>query len=263
MEAEEDEQTGRNEDEPNPMSLDKHRTGDKPSCCTIGEGRREEAGQQSLPSQRSGGVGVDGTFVSSVKVSWENSGVGRNAQPTAQAGNTSEAEGAAGVVGVLRSSEEAPVMGVERRRDTCPGVRSDGGRWLRQEIRRHEVILINPDFGSRPKGANRTGLGEPNMGDPSVRFDEGRSDSAGLTTAVGSKPPPATSPTLPTNQSRVPKSVVNVIMRMKELYLEPRWGEIRNMMIDRSLARKTVAAQLNNWREELLEQRRQCVSHHV
>jgi len=50
---------------------------------------------------------------------------------------------------------------------------------------------------------------------------------------------------------------------MKELYLEPRWGEIRNMMIDRSLARKTVAAQLNNWREELLEQRRQCVSHHV
>ena len=27
----------------------------------------------------------------------------------------------------------------------------------------------------------------------------------------------------PTNQSRVPKSVVNVIVRMKELYLEPRW----------------------------------------
>ena len=77
-------------------------------------------------------------------------------------------------------------------------------------------------------------FGEPNMGNPSVRFDEGRSDSAGLTTAVGSKPPPATSPTLPTNQSRVPKSVVNVIMRMKELYLEPRWGEIRNIMIDRS-----------------------------
>ena len=39
-------------------------------------------------------------------------------------------------------------------------------------------------------------FGEPNMGKPSVRFDEGRSDSAGLTTAVSSKPPPATSPTL-------------------------------------------------------------------
>ena len=88
-------------------------------------------------------------------------------------------------------------MGVERRRDTCSGVRRDGGRWLRKEIRRHEDILIHPDFGSRPKGANRTGLGEPNMGNPSVRFDEGRSGSAGLTTAVSSKPPPSTSPTLP------------------------------------------------------------------
>jgi len=39
-------------------------------------------------------------------------------------------------------------------------------------------------------------FGEPNMGNPSVRFDEGRSGSAGLTTAVSSKPPPATSPTL-------------------------------------------------------------------
>jgi hypothetical protein len=39
-------------------------------------------------------------------------------------------------------------------------------------------------------------FGEPNMGNPSVRFDEGRSGSAGLTTAVSSKPPPSTSPTL-------------------------------------------------------------------
>ena len=29
-------------------------------------------------------------------------------------------------------------------------------------------------------------FGEPNMGKPSVRFDEGRSESAKLTTAVGS-----------------------------------------------------------------------------
>jgi hypothetical protein len=29
-------------------------------------------------------------------------------------------------------------------------------------------------------------FGEPNMGNPSVRFDEGRSESAELTTAVGS-----------------------------------------------------------------------------
>jgi hypothetical protein len=178
------------------MSLEKLRTGDKPNRSLIGEGRREEAGQQPVLPQRSGGVGVDGTSVSSAKVSWENSGGGCKTRPSAQAGRTSEAGGAAGEVGVLRSSEEASVMGAERRRDTCPGVRSEGGRWLRQEIRRRDEIIINPDFDWRSKGANPTGLGEPNMGKPSVRFDEGRSDSAGLTTAVGSKPPPATSPTL-------------------------------------------------------------------
>ncbi len=156
------------------MSLDKCRTGEKPSRCVTGEGRREETGQQSESSQRSGGVGVDGTSGSSIKVSWENSGGGPQAQPHAQAGRTSQAGGAVGEVGVPHSSEEAPVMGVERRRDTCSEVRRDGGRWLRKEIRRHEVNLINPDFGSRPKGGNRTGLGEPNMGNPSVRFDEGR-----------------------------------------------------------------------------------------
>jgi hypothetical protein len=68
------------------MSLDKFRTGEKPSRCLIGEGRREEAGQQSEPPQRSGGVGVEGTSGSSTKVSWEISGGGRKAQPTAQAG---------------------------------------------------------------------------------------------------------------------------------------------------------------------------------
>jgi hypothetical protein len=178
------------------MSLDKLRTGDKPSRCLIGEGRREEAGQRPAPSQRSGGVSVDSTSVSSVKVSWEVSVGGCKTQPSAQAGYSREAGGVPGEVGVLRSSDEAPATGVERRRDTCSGVRRDGGRWLRKEISRHEEILIHPDFGSRPKGADRTGLGEPNMGNPSVRFDEGRSGSAGLTTAVSSKPPPSTSPTL-------------------------------------------------------------------
>jgi len=173
-----------------------HRQSPPVPSTEIGEGRGEEAGQQSEPSQRSGGVSVGSTSASSAKVSWENSGGGPQAQPRAQAGRTSQAGGGAGEVGVLRSSGETPVMGVERRRDTCSGVRSDGGRWLRKEIRRHDASIINPDFGSRPQDANRTGLGEPNMGKPSVRFDEGRSGSAGLTTAVSSKPPPTTSPTL-------------------------------------------------------------------
>jgi hypothetical protein len=109
------------------MSLEKLRTGDKPSRSLIGEGRRGEAGQQSEPSQRSGGVSVDSTSVSSAKESWENSGGGPQAQPPVQAGRTSEAGGGVGGVGVLRSSEEAPVTGVERRWDTCSEVRSD--RW--------------------------------------------------------------------------------------------------------------------------------------
>lgn len=144
MEAAGDEQTGRNESEPHLMSLDKFRTGDKPSRCLIGEGRREEAGQQPAPPHRSGGVGVGSTSVSSVRESWEISGGGCKTQPPAQAGRASKAGGVAGEVGVLRSSREASVMGVEPRRDTCSRVRSDGGRWLRKEIGRHGACPHQP-----------------------------------------------------------------------------------------------------------------------
>jgi len=99
------------------MSLDKLRTGDKPSRYLIGEGRREEAGQQSEPSQRSGGVSVDSTSVSSVQVSWENSGGGPQAQPPAQAGRTSQAGGAAGEVGVPHSSADLLALEADFRRE--------------------------------------------------------------------------------------------------------------------------------------------------
>ena len=92
------------------MSLEKLRTGDKPNRSLIGEGRREEAGQQSEPPQRSGGVSVDSTSVSSAKVSWENSGGGPQAQPSAQAGRTSQAGGVAGEVGVPRSSDQVAAL---------------------------------------------------------------------------------------------------------------------------------------------------------
>ena len=144
MEAEGDEQTGRNESEPHLMSLDKLRTGDKPSRCLIGEGRREGAGQQPAPPHRSGGVGVDGTSASSVRESWEISGDGSKTQTNAQAGWASEAGVVAGEVGVPHSSRETPVMGVEPRRDTRSRVRSDGGRKLRKEIRRHEACPHPP-----------------------------------------------------------------------------------------------------------------------
>ena len=55
------EQTGRNESEPHQMSLETSITGDKPSPYPWGEGRREQAGKQSEPVQRSGGVCADST----------------------------------------------------------------------------------------------------------------------------------------------------------------------------------------------------------
>jgi hypothetical protein len=49
-------------------------------------------------------------------------------QSAAQAGSSGEVAGVGPAVGVLRSSEEVPVMGMERRRDACSGVRRGQGR---------------------------------------------------------------------------------------------------------------------------------------
>jgi len=104
LEAKEEEQMGRNDSEPHLMSPDIFKTGDKPSPCLLGEGRREEAGQQLAPPHRSGGVGVDGTSGSSVRVNWEICGDGSKTQTPAQAGRTSEAGSVAAEVGVPHSS---------------------------------------------------------------------------------------------------------------------------------------------------------------
>src|SRR5258707_5798455 len=79
------EQTGRNESEPHQMSLEKSITGDKPSPYPKGEGRREQAGKQSEPVQRSGGGCVDSTSGSPVRGNLENSRDGES-QQSAQAG---------------------------------------------------------------------------------------------------------------------------------------------------------------------------------
>jgi len=103
------------------MSLGKSRTGDKPSPYPTAEDRREESGQQPASPQRSGGVSVDGTYVSSARESWENPGGGPAAQPNGQAGRTSEADGAAGEVGVPLSSVDLHYIKrcKEPRGDTC------------------------------------------------------------------------------------------------------------------------------------------------
>lgn len=110
------------------MSLERINTGDKPNPSLTGEGRREEASQQSELPQRSGGVGVDGASASSDRVSWEISGGGPQAQPTGQAGCASQDGGVAGEVGVSHSKqvEEAlsayfrgEWLGRRPRGDTC------------------------------------------------------------------------------------------------------------------------------------------------
>ena len=55
-------------------------------------------------------------------------------QSDAQAGSSGQAASVGSAVGVLRSSKEVPVMGMERRRDTGLEGRSGRGRRLRKEI---------------------------------------------------------------------------------------------------------------------------------
>ena len=121
LEAEGDEPAGRNDSEPHRMSLEKLKTGEQPSRCFTGTGRREKTGQPPASWQRSGGVGVGGTSVSSARESWENSGDGCKTQPTAQAGPTSEAGGVTGAVGVPHINVDLldHKRGRESRGDAC------------------------------------------------------------------------------------------------------------------------------------------------
>ncbi len=92
------------------------------------------------------------------------------AQSVAPAGSPGQAASVGPAVGVLRSSEEAPVMGVERRRDTGLDGRRGWGRRLRKEISLYDekspnlsvVALANgamePDSESRIREIRSSGL---------------------------------------------------------------------------------------------------------
>lgn len=120
MEAAEDELPGRNDSEPQIMSLENLNTGE-PSRSLFGEGRREGTGQQPVSPHRSGGVSVDGTAGSSARESWESSSGGPQGQPPVQTGMTSEAGGAAGAVGVPHINVDLLYFkgSGEPRGDTC------------------------------------------------------------------------------------------------------------------------------------------------
>src|SRR5881397_3957039 len=86
------------------MSLENFDTREKPSPLSSGEGRREQAGKQPSPAQRSGGVCVDSTSGSKAKVSREVSAdENKGSQPSAKAGPASQADAVGGEVGVPHS----------------------------------------------------------------------------------------------------------------------------------------------------------------
>jgi len=133
----------------------------------------------------SGGVSVDSMSGSASREGWEVCG-GEGTQALGQAGKTGKPEVAAAEVGVLHSSEEAPVMGVERRRDAWSGRQGrlrlkapQGDRLLRRKV-------TQPDCGHGGKRRGGTRLGKPDTVNPFVRFDEGRSGNVALTTTVSS-----------------------------------------------------------------------------
>src|SRR6059036_2387528 len=95
------------------------------------------------------------------------------AQPAAQAGSSGETARVGLEVGVLRSSQETPVTGVERRRDTCLGVRRGRDRWPRKGIRLYGAKPPTLAKSTAGNCGGVTGLGKPDMVNPSVRFDEG------------------------------------------------------------------------------------------
>ena len=54
------------------------------------------------------------------------------------------------------------------------------------------------------------------------------------------------------------------VMQLAELPLGARYaGRIEVGAIEQTTRIETVATQLKNWRDELLEQKKQCVCHHV
>ena len=103
------------------MSLEKARTGDKPSRYLNGEGRGEESGQQPGTSQRSSGVSVDGMSGSDARVNWETSPratKGATARTSRPAGEMGQALGG---VGVLHSSVDLweSITHRKQREGTC------------------------------------------------------------------------------------------------------------------------------------------------
>jgi hypothetical protein len=116
-------------------------------------------------------------------------------QPWVQAGITSKTQGAVGEVGVLHSIVDLWALDADYREQLRQSARREGTcsdackRSKNREMARQGYKLLKK-FGSsnwRSIAAMRLNRpGEPDTGNPYVRFDEGRSGNAVLTTTVGS-----------------------------------------------------------------------------
>ena len=63
---------------------------------------------------------------------------------------------------------------------------------------------------------------------------------------------------------RLNEHAAHSVIQLPDTQLGDRYaGHIEVRAIEQTTRIQTVAAQLEQWRDELLQQRRQCVSHHV
>ena len=148
------------------------------------EGQRTRGNAENTDFFCSASSAPLGPGVSANRISRENSRGATETQPAVQGGNPTEPARVAGVVGVLRGSDDPPASktGGERRRGTWVRVKGtrngtgDGQGDLdinsAKSLRRGQVHC---DGGRKP--SRGSALGKPDAGKPLVRFDEGRSET--------------------------------------------------------------------------------------
>ena len=122
------------------MSIETNPTG-KPSHCVSGEGCQEQSTQPLKFAQRSGGVGGDSMSGRGTEETRETCSRGVQTPTGGTTSATEKAARARAGVGVLHSSEEVPVTGMERRRGSCAG--ANGAvrtrRWPERDSNTHET----------------------------------------------------------------------------------------------------------------------------
>ena len=124
------------------MSIEKARTG-KPSRFLNDEGWQERTGQPLESAQRSGGVSGDGMLGRADGITRETCPRGAQAPTPGTTLETGKAGAARAGVGVLHSSEEVLVTGMERRRGGCADANGAARtrRWPERDSNTHDARI--------------------------------------------------------------------------------------------------------------------------